>query len=74
MRRKKNSRAKAIFVFRRSPKAAFVTQGAVASRTRAPHLAEAAARLPEVESELTRRMDEMEDTAETGVAQLERAT
>jgi chromosome segregation ATPase len=37
-------------------------------------LAEAAARLPEVESELTRRMDEMEDTAETGVAQLERAT
>ena len=37
-------------------------------------LAEAAARLPDVESELTRRMDEMEDTAETGVAQLERAT
>jgi chromosome segregation ATPase len=37
-------------------------------------LAEAATRLPEVESELTRRMDEMEDTAETGVAQLERAT
>ena len=30
--------------------------------------------LPEVESELTRRMDEMEDTAETGVEQLERAT
>jgi predicted ribosome quality control (RQC) complex YloA/Tae2 family protein len=37
-------------------------------------LAEAAARLPEVESELTRRMDEMEDTAEAGVAQLEQAT
>ena len=37
-------------------------------------LAEAAARLPDVESELTRRMDEMEDTAEAGVAQLERAT
>jgi chromosome segregation ATPase len=37
-------------------------------------LAEAAARLPEVESELTRRMDEMEDTAEAGVAQLQRAT
>ena len=37
-------------------------------------LAEAAARLPDVESELTRRMDEMEGTAETGVAQLERAT
>src|SRR3954467_13550620 len=36
-------------------------------------LAEAAARLPDVESELTRRMDEMEDTAETGVAQPERA-
>ena len=37
-------------------------------------LAQAAERLPDVESELTRRMDEMEDTAETGVAQLERAT
>jgi chromosome segregation ATPase len=37
-------------------------------------LAETAARLPDVESELTRRMDEMEDTAEAGVAQLERAT
>jgi chromosome segregation ATPase len=37
-------------------------------------LAEAAARLPEVEAELTRRMDEMEDTAETGVEQLKRAT
>jgi chromosome segregation ATPase len=37
-------------------------------------LAQAAARLPEVEAELTRRMDEMENTAETGVAQLERAT
>ena len=37
-------------------------------------LAEAAGRLPEIESELTRRMDEMEDTAETGVAQLRRAT
>jgi chromosome segregation ATPase len=37
-------------------------------------LAQAAERLPEVESELTRRMDEMEKTAETGVAQLERAT
>jgi len=37
-------------------------------------LAETAARLPDVESELTRRMDEMEDTAEAGVAQLDRAT
>jgi DNA repair exonuclease SbcCD ATPase subunit len=37
-------------------------------------LAQAAARLPDVESELTRRMDEMEDTAEAGVAQLEQAT
>jgi len=37
-------------------------------------LAGAAARLPAVEAELTRRMDEMEDTAEAGVAQLERAT
>lgn len=37
-------------------------------------LAQAAERLPEVESELTQRMDEMENTAETGVAQLERAT
>lgn len=37
-------------------------------------LADAAARLPDVEAELTRRMDEMEDTAETGVKQLGRAT
>jgi chromosome segregation ATPase len=37
-------------------------------------LAQAAERLPEVEGELTRRMDEMENTAEAGVAQLERAT
>ena len=37
-------------------------------------LAQAAERLPEVESELTRRMDEMEDTAKAGVAQLRRAT
>jgi chromosome segregation ATPase len=37
-------------------------------------LAETAARLPDVEAELTRRMDEMEDTAEAGVAQLKRAT
>lgn len=37
-------------------------------------LAQAAARLPEVEADLTRRMDEMENTAEVGVAQLERAT
>ena len=37
-------------------------------------LADAAARLPEVEAELTRRMDEVEDTAEAGVEQLKRAT
>jgi chromosome segregation ATPase len=37
-------------------------------------LAQAAERLPEVESDLTRRMDEMEKTAETGVAELKRAT
>ena len=37
-------------------------------------LAGAAARLPEVERELTRRMDELEDTAEAGIAQLQRAT
>ena len=37
-------------------------------------LAEVAARLPDIESELTRRMDEMEDTAEHGVAELKRAT
>ena len=37
-------------------------------------LAEVAARMPDIESDLTRRMDEMEDTAETGVAQLQRAT
>ena len=37
-------------------------------------LAEAAARLPEVEAELTRRMDEVEHTADAGVTQLKRAT
>jgi chromosome segregation ATPase len=37
-------------------------------------LAETAGRLPEIESELTRRMDEVEDTAEAGVKQLQRAT
>jgi chromosome segregation ATPase len=37
-------------------------------------LAQSAKDLPRIESELTRRMDEMEDTAEAGVAQLERAT
>jgi chromosome segregation ATPase len=37
-------------------------------------LAETAQRLPEVEAELTRRMDEVEDTADAGVKQLQRAT
>jgi hypothetical protein len=37
-------------------------------------LAQTAQDLPRVEADLTRRMDEMEDTAEAGVAQLKRAT
>lgn len=37
-------------------------------------LAQTAQDLPRVEAELTRRMDEMEDTAEVGVKQLARAT
>lgn len=37
-------------------------------------LARVAEDLPRVEGELTRRMDEVEDAAEAGVAQLERAT
>jgi methyl-accepting chemotaxis protein len=37
-------------------------------------LARVAEDLPRVEGELTRRMDEVEDTAEAGVKQLERAT
>jgi hypothetical protein len=37
-------------------------------------LAQTAERLPAIESELTRRMDEVEDTAEAGVGQLKQAT